>query len=578
MRRAGLVLVLVVLGGFLTLADRSGARTAAPPNNFRAGELVVIPGDGVAAESLARELSRTTPGIQAGRAGASGRAVLLRVPPGREREYAARLRADARVEAVAPNYLVSIAGESASGQGVNDPGFANQWNLVRIGLPDAWTSGARADGITVAVIDTGVDYGHPDLQGALLPGCTFLADYTCGADAAGDDHGHGTHVAGTIAAVPDNAIGISGIAWGARVLPLKVLGSDGNGAWFGVIDAIYYAAQQPTVRVINLSLSGVADSEDAAALAAAIDVARGRGIAVIAAAGNGSTARNLDLEAVYPAVLPGVIAVTATDRDDVRSPYANYGRAVAVAAPGSDIYSTLCVYNTAERRCGHDYGWFSGTSMAAPHAAALAALLYARYPALTPDGLKRHLQQNALDLGAPYGDPTYGCGRIDAARALATAPLVAAFPDLSACDPYVAAVGELAARGIVAGYADGRFGPADLCLRFQLATWLERALGTPAGVNATSPLARPSDAVTQIDVVSTIVRGMIAAGRWQLQPDAPGLYPNIPAASEHRREVATYVHYAGPPHDSVPDQGWTAWNQPATRGWVALALWRALSS
>jgi len=398
---------------------------AAVESNARPSELVVLPRSTAQAASVAQELSVRHGGdVQTQEIGLSGRVLLVQVPVGREDEYKAKLAADPAIAAVARNYEVRADADPLT---PNDPGFTQQWGLTAIRAPEAWGDGARATGVTVAVIDSGADYGHPDLAGSLLAGCSFVVTpMVCGPTAATDDNGHGTHVAGTIAALTNNGVGVSGLAWGASILPLKALNSGGTGSWFSIADAIGYATNQPGVRVINMSLGSdpnfPPDSSDRALLQTMVDRARAKGIIVVVASGNSGA--NLDVTPVYPASLSGVVAVTAVAQDGSKPSWANYGSAVAVAAPGVGIYSTLCSYNAMTQSCNHTYGMKSGTSMASPHVAALAALLIARTPTLTPDSITATMRATADDLGTPGPDSTFGAGRIDVASALVGRSLI----------------------------------------------------------------------------------------------------------------------------------------------------------
>lgn len=357
-------LVLALLGALPPLPP--SARAAAG-GHARPEALVVVPRSVAGASAVAHDLAARNGGqLQAAAVGLSGRVLLLHVPAGREEEFRARLAADPSVAAVSRNYEVQL---EATPLTPDDPSFAQQWNLAAIHAPEAWGDGARATGVTVAVVDSGADYGHPDLAASLLPGCTFVAaPAVCGPTAANDDNGHGTHVAGTIAAATDNGVGVAGLAWGASVLPLKALDSTGSGSWYAIADAIGYATNQPGVRVINLSLgsdpSFPPDASEQALMQQMIDAARAKGIVVVAAAGNSGV--NLDTTPIYPASLAGVVAVTAVDQNGVRPAWANYGSGVAVAAPGVGILSTLCAYNAQTQSCAHTYGLKSGTSMASP--------------------------------------------------------------------------------------------------------------------------------------------------------------------------------------------------------------------
>lgn len=274
----------------------------------------------------------------------------------------------------------------------------DQWDLAKIGVPAAWES-STGDGVVVAVVDSGVQGDHPDLAGQVLSGFDAIAD-TTGGDT--DENGHGTHVAGTIAAIAGNGEGIAGIAPNARILPIRVLDADGSGDVSDEAQGIVWAADNGA-DIINLSLGG---DTATAAEKAAVDYARKQGVTVIAAAGN---EREEGSPVSYPAAYPGVIGVAATDASDRVAFYSNKGDYVDVAAPGSAILSTWP---------GGEYETASGTSMAAPHVAAVAALLKAYQPEITPDEIEETLESTAADLGTSGFDTDYGNGRVDAAAAL----------------------------------------------------------------------------------------------------------------------------------------------------------------
>ncbi|WP_309238145.1 S8 family serine peptidase [Actinoplanes aureus] len=286
----------------------------------------------------------------------------------------------------------------------SDPYRSSQWDLVKIGATRAWGVSTGA-GVTVAVIDTGVDGAHPDLRGKVLAGYDTIGD-VAGGDS--DENGHGTHVAGTIAALTGNGVGVSGVAPGARILPVKALGADGSGWMSDTAEGIVWAADHGA-QVINMSL-GTADQMGA--VTAAVAYARSKGVTVVAAAGNERTKGS---PVSYPAADPGVIAVAATDAADRYAYYSTAGAYVDLAAPGSVILNT---FPTSLERRG--YGTMSGTSMAAPHVAAAAALVKAYRPAATPDQIEQTLERSAVDLGARGFDRDYGYGRLDAAAALAS--------------------------------------------------------------------------------------------------------------------------------------------------------------
>ena len=295
------------------------------------------------------------------------------------------------------------------------------WDSDMIDIEKVSQTGA---GVYVAVLDTGVDLNHSDLVDQIwvnpteVPGNGLDDDgnghvddihgWRFGHDAIGnpyesnlvdDDHGHGTHVAGIIAARGNNGQGIAGMAWGSRVMIVKVLDQEGDGYYSEVADGLVYATDNGA-SIANLSLGGSQRSqlmEDAVAYANAHDTV------VIAAAGNTGSA------VLYPAAYPGAVAVAATDQNDNHLSFSCFGPEIDLAAPGSLIYST-CL--------GDRYCFKSGTSMATPHVAGLAALVRSQSPGYTAAQIVQHLRSTATDLDSPGWDEYTGWGRIDAHRAL----------------------------------------------------------------------------------------------------------------------------------------------------------------
>ena len=317
--------------------------------------------------------------------------------PAAARLVAAGQHADGAVsvEVDAPMYALGVPSGS-------DTYRSRQWDFAKLKVAEAWQRSTGA-GVTVAVIDSGVDATHPDLAANVLSGYDAIADR---AGATVDNNGHGTHVAGTIAAVTGNNVGISAIAPDTRILPVKALGSNGSGNMSDAAEGIIWAADRGA-QVINMSLGS---TTKVTAVTNAIQYARSKGVTVIAAAGN---SRSSGSPISYPAADNGVIAVAATDANDRYGTYSNSGSYVDVAAPGSNILSTSPV------ALGSSYMSMSGTSMASPHVAAVAALLKSKDPALTPDRLEAALESTAVDLGIKGFDPDYGSGRIDPEAALA---------------------------------------------------------------------------------------------------------------------------------------------------------------
>jgi subtilisin family serine protease len=287
----------------------------------------------------------------------------------------------------------------------SDPIFENpySWAFTLPGFPAAWdAANGLGEPVTVAVVDTGVN-PVADLAGALVPGWNFVA----GNDDTADDNGHGTEVAGTIAARGDNGIGSAGACWRCLIMPIKVADANGVGADDNVAAGIRYAVDHGA-RVVNLSLG---QSEDAQVLADAVSYAEAHGVLVVAAAGNaGGTAPS------YPADYPGVLSVAASDGNDARFGWSNYGSWVGVAAAG-------CVVTTTSNG---GYGTACGTSFATPMTAGLAALILSVRPQATADQIEQAIDRTAVAVAGGY----VAYGRIDAEAALASFGVVAATDSL----------------------------------------------------------------------------------------------------------------------------------------------------
>ena len=298
----------------------------------------------------------------------------------------------------------------ASATGLLDPLRSVQWALDQLGFDSARTA-VNASTVTVAVLDSGVDGSHEDLAGVVLPGWDAIAKRT-GADT--DPYGHGTHVAGIVAALAGNGVGGSGAAAGVRILPVRVLDSDGSGWSSSIADGIRWAADHGA-DVVNLSLGGTSPS---AAYRAAIDYAVNvRGVVVVAAAGNEYESGN---PVEYPAADPDAIAVGASTSTGGRASFSNTGAYVDLAAPGMSILSP-CPVGRVVCSSATGYSRMSGTSMAAPFVAAAAALLRAARPKASVGQIRDWLSQTATDAGAPGRDDEFGAGILDPLRALGVA-------------------------------------------------------------------------------------------------------------------------------------------------------------
>jgi serine protease len=311
----------------------------------------------------------------------------------------------------------------------NDTYYGLQWHYPKIGLPAAWdvTTGGP---VIVAVVDSGIRFDHPDLAGVTVPGYDFFDNDPDPTDPGcpivnAREPSHGTHVAGTVAAVTNNGIGVAGVAWGGasavKIMPIRVLGEDpvagrcGTGTAGMFAAGMVYAADNGA-KVANLSLGFDVDLQT---VRDAVNYALARGVTVVAAAGN----QNGYVR--WPAAYPGVIAVAATACNDQRASYSNFGPQIWVAAPGGDTNAdcasaqpTAWIWSVGwSPQAGNTYFGTQGTSMAAPHVSGVAALLISR-GFTTPDAIRNRLRDTAVDLGASGWDQYFGYGLVNAAAAV----------------------------------------------------------------------------------------------------------------------------------------------------------------
>lgn len=298
----------------------------------------------------------------------------------------------------------------------NDPYWSLQWGPQKIEADKAWDMETGNNSILVAVVDTGIDFTHPDLVANYVP---LGYDWVNNDNDPMDDYGHGTHCAGIIAAQINNEVGIAGLAQ-VKIMAEKGLDYDGYGYSDDLANAIIHAVDKGA-NIISNSWGGSSPSE---IIHEAIQYAYDNGVLVIASAGNSPYS---DFTG-YPAAFDEVIAVTATDSEDKPASFTSFGDWVKVAAPGVDIYSTVVnctrsVYGWFPKMCDY-YGYrnASGTSMAAPHVAGVAALVWSRFPNMSRDQLRDQLLYTADDLGEKGFDKYYGYGRINARRALEPTP------------------------------------------------------------------------------------------------------------------------------------------------------------
>ena len=362
---------------------------------------------------------------------------------------AARIAAQPGVEYAEPDSIMTIQ------QATNDPRIGEQWHYTAPGTgidaPGGWAEGTGS-GVTVAVIDTGAR-PHADLAGNLRPGYDFITDPAVandggGRDADASDPGdwltpaeaaacrttprgsswHGTHVAGTVAAVTDNAVGVAGVARGASIVPVRVLGKCG-GTLSDIVDAIRWSAGLPVpgapananpAEVINLSLGG--GGACGGAYQDAFDDVIAAGATVVVAAGNS----DMDASGFRPANCDGVITVAATNRTGKRSYYSNFGASVEIAAPGGETFvqsdGVLSTANAGATVPAADaYLFYQGTSMAAPHVAGVAAILKSVAPSASPAQVLSAMENTAQPFPPggtrPCSTATCGAGIVDAGEA-----------------------------------------------------------------------------------------------------------------------------------------------------------------
>ncbi len=430
LERIGQIFFTALLAGVMLTAHQAGAfEMPAPPRiPVVPGQIIVGVEPGVAIDDIA------------GAAGASrvrslggGGAYVLDVT-GDPHDRAADVARFSGVRYAEPNLMRGL-------HVPDDPGFGLKWDLDNIGdaticdgsdCPTAdadmdWAEAyaeysAIAGAAVIAVIDTGVDAGHPDLFAKLVAGYDFLD----GDNVPNDTYGHGTHVSGIAAAVTNNITGTAGVAWpgSVKVMALKVCSPSGC-PLSAIVSAIYYARDNGA-DVINMSLGGRFGSTSELD---AIDAAWAAGLVIVASSGNGGGGK-----VSYPAAFSNVIAVGATNWHDQRTTYSNAGSALDVVAPGGEmsayhdpggIYSTMPgypVYLTTTFSYSKDYDQLQGTSMSAPQVAGLAALLFAQDPSRTNADVRAIIETTTDDLDKPGWDRNTGFGRINILRALGTAP------------------------------------------------------------------------------------------------------------------------------------------------------------
>jgi len=273
----------------------------------------------------------------------------------------------------------------------NDPDYSSQWGLQKIFAANAWATTHGSASTLIAITDTGIDASHPDLTNKIVARANFTTDPDT------DNNGHGSHVAGIAAADTNNSIGVAGTAYNTKLLSVKVLDSTGSGYYSWIANGITWAADNGA-KVINLSLGGSASSQT---LQNAVNYAVGKGVVIVAAAGNNGNSLPF-----YPASYSNVVSVAATDSNDHRASSSNYGSWVTIAAPGVSI---LSAYQGG-------YAYLSGTSMATPFVSGVTGLIWSQHPTWTVTQVVNKLESSADKI---TGTGTYWkYGRLDACNAV----------------------------------------------------------------------------------------------------------------------------------------------------------------
>jgi thermitase len=388
-----LAIAILLISSFPIVVSADPPDLPPPVSNFSSQQILVkfksdvtLPEAAQIHRQLGGQVKETIPGIGV---------QVVTVPKGQAKEKAKAYSANARVAYAEPDFVAQVV------ESPDDPGFGYQWGMVRIEAPQAWETTASSPSINIAILDTGVDLDHPDLAHKLISNINFTNFGT-----PDDVYGHGTHVAGIAAAMTNNGIGVAGLGYTSTIMNVKVVDDNGMGAYSWIVSGIIWAADNGA-EIINMSLGATYASST---LEDAVDYAWSKGVVVVASAGN-----NGDTVPMYPACCINCIAVAATDINDTRPYWSNYGDWVDVAAPGVSVYSTLK---------NNSYGYKSGTSMASPHVAGLAALVFTTVSDADGDGklndeVRSQIEATCDDINVSG----IGYGRINAARAVGGEPV-----------------------------------------------------------------------------------------------------------------------------------------------------------
>lgn len=398
-----------VLFGLVAISASLPAGAALPPvgNGQKADRVIVKFKPGV--NETARKSVHAKHGGRVAREIAALGVQVVEVPAGKAKEKADIYQKEGSVEFAEPDYVAKAL------EIPNDPYFSKQWDMNNAGqtggkpdadidAPEAWDITTGKPTVGVAVLDTGIDQDHEDLAGKITTNVNFTTSPT-----ADDLFGHGTHVAGIIAAAGNNGKGIAGTAYNTSLMNVKVLDDTGSGYYSWVAEGIIWAADHGA-KVINMSLGGAQPSR---LLEQAVNYAWSKGAVLAAAAGNGGANRP-----TYPAAYKNCIAVAATDANDRKASFSNYGKWVSVGAPGVGIFSSLPNHPSVigDYLKATNYGALDGTSVATPHVSGVAALVWASRYGTSNLAVRKRIEGTADRIA---GTRTYWAyGRVNAYNAV----------------------------------------------------------------------------------------------------------------------------------------------------------------
>ena len=356
--------------------------------DFAPGRIIVEPQAGLTADDFAKELKVHGAG-KARKLGQSNIHV-IDVPHGSEKAIANKLKHNPHFKFAEIDRRMELSATT------NDPYLGSEWHISKIGATTAWDK-AQGAGITIAILDSGIDASHPDLAGRIVPGYNVYDNNTNTAEVCG----HGTKVAGAAAAASNNGVGVAGVAGQAKILPVRITDLECYAYFSTTANGIIYAADHGA-RVVNVSY-GYTPLSTAAQSAA--NYLRSKGGLLFVSTGNNAIDENITPTNT-------MISVSSTDSSDNLSSFSSWGAFTVLSAPGSGIYTTIA---------GGGYGGVNGTSFSSPVAAATAALVMSANPSLSADQVQNILFSTAVDLGAAGRDSKFGYGRVNAAAAVAAA-------------------------------------------------------------------------------------------------------------------------------------------------------------